>query len=61
MLADVDTPVPVATAARDSLSQGTSPADAVWLVHGHGDAPQRLTALAGFGDPAPEVRLSEPD
>jgi len=55
ILDEVDTVVPVATAARDSLDPRGCPADAVWLVCGAGDAPRRLADLAGLGDPAPEL------
>ncbi len=47
-------PVPVATAARDSLPVGAGPADAIWLVHGGTDTPRRLADLATLGDPAPD-------
>jgi len=46
--------VPVATWARDGLGSGSGPADAVWLLHGGGDAPRRLADLAGLGDLAPD-------
>ncbi|HET8659182.1 MAG TPA: replication-relaxation family protein [Micromonosporaceae bacterium] len=59
ILDEVQTVVPVATAARDSLGGGDGPADAVWLVAGAGDAPRRLADLAGLGDPAPEVGLPD--
>lgn len=55
LLDDVDVWVPVATAARDSLEADTSPADAVWLVHGADDAPRRMVDLADLGDPAPDA------
>jgi hypothetical protein len=55
LLADVDTAVPVATAARDSLDTGACAADAVWLVAGDSDAPRRLVDLVDLGDGAPEV------
>jgi hypothetical protein len=55
LLGGVDIAVPVATAARDSLSSGACAADPVWLVVGGSDAPRRLVDLADLGDPAPEV------
>ncbi|PWR16164.1 hypothetical protein DKT69_07180 [Micromonospora sicca] len=54
LLAQARLGVPVATAARDSIDDETSPAEAVWLVHGDSDAPRRLIDLAGLGDPAPD-------
>jgi hypothetical protein len=52
ILRDERLPMPVATAARDSLQPGQTVADAIWLVHGQADAPQRLTDLASLGDAA---------
>jgi hypothetical protein len=52
ILGDERLPVPVATAARDSLQAGQSVADAIWLVHGQADAPRRLTDLASLGEAA---------
>lgn len=52
-------PVPVATAARDILAPGDSPAQAVWLIHGRDREPRPLHALAGLGAPAPDSDPSE--
>ncbi len=52
LLDDTDLRVPVATAARDSLDPGASPADAIWLVHGRSDPPWRLVDLTTLADPA---------
>jgi hypothetical protein len=62
ILADERLPMPVATAARDSLKAGQSAADAIWLVHGQADAPWRLidlTSLAEAADPQALVALSQ--
>jgi len=58
MLGQIGSVVPVATLARAAVPIGTSPADAVWLLHGESDAPRRLIDLAALGDPAPETDLS---
>ncbi|GIJ08445.1 replication-relaxation family protein [Micromonospora andamanensis] len=55
LLTGLPTPVPVATACRDSLPVGACAADAVWLVAGSTDGPRRLVDLADLGDPAPDV------
>jgi hypothetical protein len=47
------TPVPVATTARDAHDPATTPADAIWLLHGRDRKPRRLIDLAGVGDSAP--------
>lgn len=59
MLDDVDTVVPVATTARDSLAVGVGPADAVWLAHRGSDAPRRLIDLADLGHQAPDAEPSD--
>ncbi|MET7951035.1 replication-relaxation family protein [Micromonospora sp. NPDC005324] len=55
LLTGMRSPVPVATAARDSVPDGACAADAVWLVVGADDAPRRLLDLADLGEPAPDV------
>ena len=55
ILGEVETVVPVATAAGDRLDASGCPADAMWLVCGASDAPRRLADLADLGDPAPDV------
>lgn len=47
--------VSVATAARDRLPAGASPADAIWHLPGTVTAPLRLVDLADLGDPAPDL------
>ncbi|HYS38623.1 MAG TPA: replication-relaxation family protein, partial [Pseudonocardiaceae bacterium] len=52
LLRDVRTRVPVATAARDHTQRiGAGPADAIWLLHGHHDAPLRLAHLPAARPP----------
>jgi hypothetical protein len=47
------TPMPVATTAVDSHDADSTPADAIWLVHGRDRQPRRLIDLADIGDVAP--------